>query len=195
MIQETILFLVEGLAIGFLLGIATMLLFSEHLRKEQAKPSCLGRFADSRRELTPLSRQHGHEMIQKQCKMSPAEMQRSRWNKRPRQMDRYDEKSTAMLIAQDGTQNGSSWRLRHKAETTIGSVKGCDIVLEEHNISRIHAQIVHNIHVVTTHQFAIFDYSSTNNTKLNGQPVNGVASLKDGDEVQIGQTQFIFRRV
>ena len=194
MIQETILLLVEGLAIGFLLGIATMLLFSEHLRKEQAKP-CVGRIAEPRRELTPISRQHGHEMIEKQSKMSLADMQRNRWNKRPKQMDRYDEKSVAMLTVQDGTQHGSSWLLRYEAETTIGSVKDCDIVLEENDISRIHAQIVHNIHVVTTHEFAIFDYSFTNNTKLNGQPVNGVASLKDGDQVQIGKTQFIFRRV
>jgi len=195
MIQETILLLVEGLAIGFLLGIGTMLLFSEHLRKERVKPSCAYRLAQQRPDLTPISRQHGHEMMQKQCKMPLAEMQRNRWNKRPKQMDRYDKKSVAMLTTQDGTQNGSSWLLRYEAETTIGSVKDCDIVLEEHDISRFHAQIVHRIHVVTTHDFAIFDYSSTNNTKLNGQPVNGVASLKDGDNIQIGKAQFIFRRV
>lgn len=195
MIQETILLLVEGLAIGFLLGIATMLLFSEHLRKEQVKPSCAYRLAEQRQDLTPISRQHGHEMIQKQCKIPLAEMQRNRWNKRPKEMDRYDEKSVGMLTTQEGTQNGRSWLLRYKAETTIGSVKDCDIVLEEDDISRLHAQIVHRIHVVRTHDFAIFDYSSTNNTKLNGQAINGVASLKDGDQVQIGKAEFIFRRV
>lgn len=195
MIQETILLLVEGLAIGFLLGIATMLLFSEHLRKERVKPSCASSLAELRSDLTPISRQHAHEMIQKQCKIPLAEMQRNRWNKRPKQMDRYDEKSVAMLTAQEGKQNGSSWLLRYEAETTIGSVKDCDIVLEEDDISRLHAQIVHRIHVVRTDDFAIFDYSSTNNTKLNGQPINGVASLKDGDQVQIGKAEFIFRRV
>ena len=195
MIQGTILLLVEGLAIGFLLGIATMLLFSEHLRKEQVKPSCAYPLTEPRPDLTPISRQYGNEMTQKQCKIPLAEMQRNRWNKRPKQMDRYDKKSVAMLTTQDGTQNGRSWLLRHEAETTIGSVKDCDIVLEERDISRLHAQIVHRIHVVRTHDFAIFDYSSTNNTKLNGQPINGVASLKDGDQVQIGKAEFIFRRV
>lgn len=195
MIQETIFLLVEGLAIGFLLGIATMILFSEHLKRERVKPFCTYRLVGHPPELTSISQRRCQEMIDEQYKIPFTEMQRNRLNKRPKQMDGYDEKSIAMLTTQNNTQNGKSWVLRYEAETTIGSVEDCDIVLKEHTISGFHAQIVHHIQVVKMHEFAIFDYSSTNNTKLNGEPISGVASLKDGDQIQIGKSKFIFRRV
>ena len=191
MIQQIILVLGEGLAIGFLLGIAAMLLFSEHFQTEQVKCTCVGRLAEPPQDLTPISRQHCSYSIQKQCQLSLAEIK----TKRRRQMADYNRTSVAILTGQDGIHQGDSWLLGYQAQTTIGSVKDCDIVIEDHDISRLHAQITHRINIITTHEFVIFDYSSTSNTRVNGLPINGVAFLKDGDQVQIGKREFLFRSV
>ena len=195
MIQQIILVLGEGLAIGFLLGIAAILLFSEHLQTEQVKCTCVARLAEPPQDLTPISRQHCSYSIQNQCELWLREIETVRHNKRRRQMADYNRTSVAILTAQDGTYQGDSWLLGYQAQTTIGSVKDCDIVIEDHDISRLHAQITHRINIITTHEFAIFDYSSTSNTRVNGQPINGVAFLKDGDQVQIGKREFLFRSV
>ena len=75
MIQQIILVLGEGLAIGFLLGIAAMLLFSEHFQTEQVKCTCVGRLAEPPQDLTPISRQYCSDSMQKQCNRLLSEMQ------------------------------------------------------------------------------------------------------------------------
>jgi hypothetical protein len=101
----------------------------------------------------------------------------------------------AMLTAKNGERNGQTWLLRQATSTTIGRFDDCDIAINDHGVSRLHAQITHRTDQATAHEFTIFDYSSTNGTMVNGQPINAVASLQDGDEVSIGNTSFIFQRV
>jgi hypothetical protein len=101
----------------------------------------------------------------------------------------------AMLTAQNGGRNGQTWLLRQAASTTIGRFDDCDIAINDNGVSRLHAQITHRVDAATAHEFTIFDYSSTNGTMVNGQPINAVASLQDGDRVQIGNSSFLFRRI
>jgi hypothetical protein len=101
----------------------------------------------------------------------------------------------AILKAQEGENEGRSWLLRYAASTSIGRFDDCDIAINDNDVSRLHAQITHRIEAASAHEFSIFDYSSTNGTIVNGEPISAVASLQDGDQIQIGKTEFIFRRV
>ncbi|MDQ4076933.1 MAG: FHA domain-containing protein [Chloroflexota bacterium] len=101
----------------------------------------------------------------------------------------------AVLTAKQGERSGQTWLLRQATSTTIGRFDDCDIAINDHGVSRLHAQITHRTDAATAHEFTIFDYSSTNGTMVNGQPINAVASLQDGDEIQIGDSSFIFHRV
>ena len=65
-----------------------------------------------------------------------------------------------------------------------GSVAG---MRSDESASRRHAEICVGQGVV------LRDLGSTNGTFLNGQRISGEASLKDGDVIQVGRTQLVFR--
>jgi hypothetical protein len=75
-----------------------------------------------------------------------------------------------------------------RSNVIIGRDAGCDIVLDDANISRQHAQLTQD--VIGT--WKISDLNSTNGTRLNGNLVGG-ALLRDGDEITIGVTVLEFR--
>ncbi|MCB0076651.1 MAG: FHA domain-containing protein [Anaerolineales bacterium] len=101
----------------------------------------------------------------------------------------------AMLTALHGEEQGRSWLIRQGDTTTIGRLNDCDIIVSQANVSRLHAQVNHREGVSPSHEFTVFDYSSTNGTLVNEAPINTVASLKDGDEIGIGDQRFRFERV
>lgn len=70
---------------------------------------------------------------------------------------------------------------------TLGRVAGCDIVIDDTKASRRHARIV-----VEGGVCEIEDLQSSNGTLLNGKPVQRRV-LRDGDRVQIGQTEIVYR--
>jgi pSer/pThr/pTyr-binding forkhead associated (FHA) protein len=72
-------------------------------------------------------------------------------------------------------------------ETLIGRHPATDITLVDEGVSREHAVVT-----MDDDGFAIEDLQSTNGTKLNGKRVRS-ARLRDGDEIQIGGTLFVFR--
>ncbi len=102
----------------------------------------------------------------------------------------------AMLTLQT-TERGrpKSWLLRQASTTTIGRFDDCDIAVDDNDVSRLHAQITHRTDAATAHEFTIFDYSSTNGTMINDQPISAVASLQDGDVIRIGNSSLMFRRI
>ena len=68
-----------------------------------------------------------------------------------------------------------------REEITIGRLEGNTIRLTEQNVSRKHARLtLHNS------QLQIEDLRSYNGTSLNGSVLSGVATLKDGDVIMIG---------
>src|SRR6187397_1469434 len=79
-----------------------------------------------------------------------------------------------------GKYQGGEFPLRMNREIIIGRSSDLDMVLVEDMVSRKHAKITTDDHVVT-----IQDLGSTNGTFVNGEKVRK-ADLKDGDRILIG---------
>ena len=71
--------------------------------------------------------------------------------------------------------------------TTIGRHQHCDIVVDDHTVSRRHAELYRD-----GERFTVVDVGSLNGTYLNRRPVEH-AELTDYDEIWIGKARFIFR--
>jgi pSer/pThr/pTyr-binding forkhead associated (FHA) protein len=87
------------------------------------------------------------------------------------------------LMAQKGPLQGQVWAI--KDEITIGRDPNCDIVIDDRQVSRKHAQIFIN----PDKKNYIADLNSKNGTLLNGEFVADRTSLKDGDEIIVGLVQ------
>ena len=72
--------------------------------------------------------------------------------------------------------------------TVIGRSGGCDIVVDDPNVSRRHAEIRR-----LGEGFSLVDLGSTNGTEVNGQRV-GETSLMNGDVIGVGTTRLTFER-
>jgi len=88
-------------------------------------------------------------------------------------------RESAMLILQRGTEAGLTWPLEKRA-LVIGRNPDCDIVLNDRQVSRSHAQILWR-----DDHYEIKDLGSKNGTHLNGRDLIGSQPLHDGDEIQI----------
>jgi len=96
-----------------------------------------------------------------------------------RMNDRSMTRESAMLILQRGGESGLTWPLGHRV-VTIGRSPDCDIVLDDRQISRLHARVTWRVD-----HYEIEDMASKNGTHLNGRDVVGAQPLRDGDEIQI----------
>ena len=72
-------------------------------------------------------------------------------------------------------------------ETSIGRAKTCGIVVSDSSVSRFHAVLSRR-----AVQWMIFDTHSMSGTLLNGRKIDKKHSLKDGDKLCFGSTEFIF---
>jgi hypothetical protein len=88
-------------------------------------------------------------------------------------------RESAMLVLQRGSEAGLTWPLERRT-VTIGRSPDCDIVLNDRQVSRVHARILwHDDH------YEVEDLASKNGTHLNGRDVLVPQTLHDGDEIQI----------
>jgi DNA-binding SARP family transcriptional activator len=78
---------------------------------------------------------------------------------------------------------------RHRLESSnrIGRRPDNDIVLDDDDVSRYHAVVIH-----TGSEFVISDLRSTNGVEVGGRRIRGSATLADGDQIRIGSYQFTF---
>ncbi|MBM3708434.1 MAG: FHA domain-containing protein [Actinobacteria bacterium] len=74
--------------------------------------------------------------------------------------------------------------------TTIGRSSRSDVVLDNEEISELHAKIIKEGKI-----FKIIDIGSLNGTFLNGKKINSPKVLKDNDELQFGDIKFIFKKI
>jgi pSer/pThr/pTyr-binding forkhead associated (FHA) protein len=192
-----LLLILSGGLIGFLLGALATLLLRERPGARRVWNGGASHLAMSPPEdMGRTARQRQSDDTQDQRKLPASFINASTGRAvQPLHAPTRSSAPVAMLTAQGGALNGRTWLLRHAASTTIGRFDDCDIAINDHGVSRLHAQITHRTDAATAHEFAIFDYSSTNGTMVNGQPINAVASLQDGDLVHIGDSRFVFRRV
>ena len=92
----------------------------------------------------------------------------------------------AYLAVQQGTLVGRTFPLRF-ADITIGRALDNDVVLESNDISRRHVRIE-----PAGTLLRLVDLGSTNGTRVNGRRVQEHL-LRDGDVVELGGTQLLFR--
>ena len=76
-----------------------------------------------------------------------------------------------------------------KDRLTIGRHRESDVFLEDLAVSRLHTTISHD----PSGRYILRDENSANGTYVNGQRVSEQV-LKDGDEVQVGQTVLVFQQ-
>lgn len=85
----------------------------------------------------------------------------------------------ALLIGLTGPVAGTKFRVEQDC-VRLGRAPENDLVIEDHNLSRFHAQIIRQ-----KEGFVVVDLGSTNGTYVNGQKVSQ-AALRDGDEIAVG---------
>ena len=92
------------------------------------------------------------------------------------------------LIAEDGKLKGLVLALDQGEEWLIGrDPDTCQFLIEDPLVSRHHAIFKQTNHVVT-----LENLSETNPIKINDEQIDGPQTLKEGDEVKIGGTNFRF---
>jgi hypothetical protein len=70
---------------------------------------------------------------------------------------------------------------------TIGRSRQCDVVIDDGNVSRQHAEIRPR-----GGSWVISDLGSTNGTSVNGRPIQGPEVLRPGDDVSLGGAKIRF---
>jgi hypothetical protein len=88
-------------------------------------------------------------------------------------------RESAMLVLQGGVEASQAWPLERRT-ITIGRSSECDVVLDDRQVSRIHARIAFR-----EDHYEVEDLNSKNGTHLNGRDVIGAQPLHDGDEIQV----------
>jgi pSer/pThr/pTyr-binding forkhead associated (FHA) protein len=91
-------------------------------------------------------------------------------------------KELPILVAQTGPLSGQRWAV----ETTlvVGREPGCEIMIQNREVSRYHARFTWTAEGVT-----LEDLGSKNGTHINGKPIAESTLLQDGDIIQIALTQ------
>ena len=86
-------------------------------------------------------------------------------------------------------------RLRHEGRAVIlgthgavvGRSKECDLVLDDANVSRRHAEVR-----PSGGSWTVADLGSTNGVKVNGRLIDGPQSLRPGDRIELGTSRLSF---
>lgn len=73
------------------------------------------------------------------------------------------------------------------AGATLGRSRRCDIVVDDPNVSRTHAEVRPR-----GGGWVLSDLGSTNGSRLNGRRLDGPEKLEPGDQIQLGTTTLIF---
>ncbi len=87
-----------------------------------------------------------------------------------------------ILVAQTGPLNGQRWAV--ETNLVVGREPGCEIVIQNREVSRYHARFTWTPEGVT-----IEDLGSKNGTHCNGKAVVEPTILQDGDIIQIALAQ------
>lgn len=70
---------------------------------------------------------------------------------------------------------------------TIGRSRQCDLMLDDANVSRSHAEVR-----ARGGSWVLTDLGSTNGSRLNGRQITGSEVLKPGDEIELGTSRITF---
>ncbi|MFO0976356.1 MAG: ATP-binding protein [Planctomycetaceae bacterium] len=93
----------------------------------------------------------------------------------------------ATLLVINGANRGSRFEMTSAQDVVIGRSVGCNVRLDDSEVSRHHARISHN-----GESFLLKDLNSANGTRINGVAVTE-RPLKNGDTLQIGASVIAFQ--
>lgn len=102
-------------------------------------------------------------------------------------MNRGDIVNNASLLVINGPARGARYQIPAETPLVIGRSVGCDIRLDDSQVSRRHAA-VRDVQGVCE----IDDLSSANGTRVNGRVIRH-QSLRNGDSVRVGSTMLVFQ--
>jgi len=106
-----------------------------------------------------------------------------------------DIKPNAWLVKVSGEHSGEEYSIPpekspNKRRITIGRSSYNDIVIDDDAASRENSFII-----IENNEYKIGDMGSTNGTFLNGKKITSPKVLNDGDKINIGDSEFIFKVV
>lgn len=99
----------------------------------------------------------------------------------------------AWLVIVEGVHAGHTFQL-HPDSTVIGRDPSCEMVIDDSAISRQHAKVRVVENDDKQKVFLLHDLATENGTLLNGQEIIR-EELHDNDQILIGQTKLVFKRV
>ncbi|HWH15520.1 MAG TPA: FHA domain-containing protein, partial [Miltoncostaeaceae bacterium] len=91
------------------------------------------------------------------------------------------------LLVTDGASQGKRVDLTGAA-VVIGREEGTDLVLDDSQASRRHAEVTGS-----SGSWSVRDLGSTNGTFVNGTRLTGEQALRPGDEIRIGRSRIALR--
>lgn len=91
-----------------------------------------------------------------------------------------------MLVVRQGSKRGSRILLDTDL-VQIGRHPEADVLLDDITVSRRHVEIVRD-----ADGYTVADLGSLNGTYVNGEVIEGVRRLVDGDKIQIGKFKLVF---
>jgi hypothetical protein len=94
----------------------------------------------------------------------------------------------AWLTLRQANGGGQSYRMERPI-IHIGRHSDNDVVVNDKRVSRYHAQIRFE-----RGQFVLYDLASLNGIGINGVLTHGPVALQDGDQVAVGNHNFVFQR-
>lgn len=104
------------------------------------------------------------------------------------EVGRENRKLAGWLVSYTLNPLGMDFRL-YEGKNYIGTEASCSVCLSDENVSGMHALILFR-----AGKFKIRDNLSSNGTFVNGRDIEDeICSLKDGDEIQVGKTVFLFK--
>jgi hypothetical protein len=121
----------------------------------------------------PAPAEHGHTMVYSTAERirQPVEDTSARRPARP-------------VLVHDGMHHDLGLR-----GGTIGRSRECEVVLDDRNVSRRHAEI----RVDASGTWTVHDLGSTNGVRVNGRPVGGGGEeLRAGDAIELGTAEVVF---
>lgn len=97
--------------------------------------------------------------------------------------------ATAWLVVREGAAAGRQFPL-HGERTFIGRRPDCQIVLADPAVSNRHAVVIRE-----GDTFLIQDLASTNGTFVQGERITGPRELQEGDQIRMGNSVLVFKRL
>jgi adenylate cyclase len=97
---------------------------------------------------------------------------------------RLDDEHAELVLTMEGVQERA---VRFSNVLMIGRSSACQVVLDDPQVSRNHAEIR-----LLAGRYRLSDLGSVNGTWLNGQRITVPSDLEDGDEIQIGRVMLRF---